>query len=561
LKLYQIILFNKIKYTLNNKLFIFGYLFIGYIAYLINRSLDYLLHIDIFKSINLINYNIIINILINAYLFINIFKGLREHNNNLLYDDVDKKILKAYPIKDNEYFISKFLINIFYKFFIIFIIFIIISPIFNFLNLTYYHVIILYVITVMFWDLNNLLSKFIYLIFNNIMLSDKILKKLVCLIFGFIIIAYSIINNDIIITREYYNIIYNMLTKNNISIYLDISIILFVYFLLFILTYYNVNQLRVINKTKYARTYDNNLNVILKYLKNKLINRPLLKIEIIKYARSLNSLSLGYILFEYISVPLIILFFPNYVNEFFDSYIITVFDKSLIYSILIVCIMHFFSPSITIFNDEKYNIWNIKSSNISLTEYIYNKYLFVTSLNIIYSAPVIILLLNNDFTYNYYIILYLIPIFIIHTSLGLLLNSFKAFSNKHIYIPNLIISIIHLSITIILIYMINAIYNINIIYLYMIIMVLMSVYYVKFIKPLIYYFLSIFINIYLYLLFSIVIYSIFVLVMLGLNLINANILYSIIHNINYVIAIITITLSIYKLSNHYIEKNIKNSKI
>ena len=228
MKLYQIILFNKIKYTLNNKLFIFGYLFIGYIAYLINRSLDYLLYIDIFKSINLINYNMIINILINAYIFINIFKGLREHNNNLLYDDVDKKILKAYPIKDNEYFISKFLINIFYKFFIIFTIFIIISPIFNFLNLTYYHVIILYVITVMFWDLNNLLSKFMYLIFNNIILSDKILKKLVCLIFGFIIITYSIINNDVIITREYYNILYNMLTKNNVSIYLDISIILFV---------------------------------------------------------------------------------------------------------------------------------------------------------------------------------------------------------------------------------------------------------------------------------------------------------------------------------------------
>jgi len=329
------------------------------------------------------------------------------------------------------------------------------------------------------------------------------------------------------------------------------------------LTYYNVNKYGVINKIKYNGHYFNdNLNVILKFLKNKFTSRPLIKIEIIKYARSLNSLSLGYILFEYISVPIIILFFPNYVNEFFDNYIITVFDKSLIYSILIVCIMHFFSPSITIFNNEKYNIWNIKSSNISLTEYIYNKYLFVTSLNIIYSTPVIILLLlNNDFTYNYYIILYLIPIFIIHTSLGLLLNSFKAFSNKHIYIPNLIISIVHLSMTIILIYMINAIYNINIIYLYMIIMVLMSVYYVKFIKPLIYYFLSIFINLYLYLLFSIVIYSIFVLVMLGLNLINANILYSIIHNINYVIAIITITMSIYKLSNHYIEKNIKNSKI
>ena len=80
---------------------------------------------------------------------------------------------------------------------------------------------------------------------------------------------------------------------------------------------------------------------------------------------------------------------------------------------------------------------------------------------------------------------------------------------------------------------------------------------IDYIKPIIYYLISFFINLYIYFLLSILFYSIFTILLLSINVFNEKVIYDLIHNINFVFIAGLMTLLIYKVSNFYVIKNMK----
>ena len=169
----------------------------------------------------------------------------------------------------------------------------------------------------------------------------------------------------------------------------------------------------------------------------------------------------------------------------------------------------------------------------------------------------LIFIINKIVIENIYVMLVIIPTLIIHTSTGIMINSYTSFKTNHDYMPDYIINIMHLSITIIIIYVMNYLYYINFSYLYLINIILLSIYTVNYIRPLIYYIFSLLINIYIYSLGSILLFITFIIIMISFNIMSASLTLNFIHNINYIMIIFLITLVVYKTSNFYIEKNIK----